>query len=242
MEITILATNKPGVLFKSTLVFNYHQYKIEQKHNKQVNSNQNLYTFVLSDDGNFEGLLEDLMVLPNVVEVKLQEPNLENNKAKAEISLTQLLRIAENLTDLYPDFVEAVRELDKNPEIDDLTMLQIGQYVGEGLIAHNKVKQVSPHKISLALKKIVLPAIEPFSIANVKKDTVELYANPFCSNHSQLSDEPRCYFLKGMIQGLLQSVEILSNTDIIEETACKASGANSCIFTITKSAIHTVKH
>lgn len=230
MQITLLTLNKSGILCKVGLIFNRHQYKAERREKTQVNASQILYTFTLSNKSNYtdrKGLLNDLKVLPDVVEVNFLEQDLENEQ---EIDRTKLLEIAQNLINLYPNFLKAIQELDNNPEMSDVSMLKLGQYVGEGLIAQGKLKQVSAKNVSLALKKIVLAAIEPFTIADANKDTVEVYANPFCSNEN-LSDRPRCYFLQGMIQGLLQSVKNLSDITV-KETTCKASGGDSCVFTI----------
>ena len=228
MKITLLTTNKPGILYKSSIIFKRHKYRVEQELKKQVNSSQFLYTFILSNDGNYDGLIESLLAIQDVVEVESLEQDLENNQT--EIDKTRLIEIAQNLISLYPDFVGVIQDLDRNPEISNRSMLKLGQYVGEGLITQGKLKQVSPKNISLAIKKIILPAIEPFAIADDRKNQVELYANPFCSNQ-EISDEPKCYFLTGMIQGLLHSVKNLSEITV-EETSCKASGGSSCIFTI----------
>ena len=231
MQITLLAQNKSGILYKAALAFKRYQYKIvEQGQRIQINSDQILYTFTLSNKSDYsdrQGLINNLKVMPDVIDVICFEPELES---EPELDSTKLLEIAQSLIDIYPNFVQAVRELDNSLEMNVASMLRLGQYVGVGLVAQGKLKQISAKNASVALKKIVLIAIQPFSIADASKDTVELYINPFCSDRD-LSDRPRCYFLTGMIQGLLQSVKNLSDVTV-EETTCKASGGNSCVFTV----------
>ena len=146
-----------------------------------------------------------------------------------EISKPRLMEMAQDLIDSYPDFVAAVQDMDRKPEITDQNMLQLGQYVGQGLVAQGKIKQVSVNDIPAGIKKLVLPVISPFMIADAQDSELRVHANPFCLYKT--SDQPSCYFLQGMIQGLLQSVKGLPQFTI-DETSCKATGADSCTFTI----------
>lgn len=231
MKITVLATSEHGTLYQSAMIFHRHKYRVKQQEKEHVDSGQILYTFVLSNDGSFDGLIEDLLTVPSVVKVESLEQNSESNQTATDEM--KLVQIAQNLINLYPDFVEAIQEIDSNSELGDQSILKLGQYVGEGLITQGKIKQPSPKNISLAIKKIILPAIEPFAIASESNNQVELYANPFCNNQ-EISDVPRCYFLTGMMQGLLNSVQKFADVTV-KETSCKASGSQSCIFTIAEA-------
>lgn len=146
-----------------------------------------------------------------------------------EISKPRLIEMAQDLIDSYPDFVAAVQDMDRKPGITDQNMLQLGQYVGQGLVAQGKIKQVSVNNIPAGIKKLVLPVISPFMIADAQDSELKVHANPFCLYKT--SDKPSCYFLQGMIQGLLQSVKDLPQFTI-DETNCKATGADCCTFTI----------
>ncbi len=141
----------------------------------------------------------------------------------------KLIQMAQNLINSYPDLVAAVRDIDNNPEISTQNMLKLGQYVGQGLVAQEKIKQVSIQNMPSSIKKLVLPAISPFVIADVQGNELKVHANPFCMHKT--SDQPSCYFLRGMIQGLLQSVPNLPEFTV-DETSCKATGADSCTFKI----------
>lgn len=141
----------------------------------------------------------------------------------------KLAQMAQDLINSYPDFVAAVQDFDKNPEISDQNMLKLGQYVGRGLVDQGKIKQVPIKNIPIGINKLILSAINPFMIADAQGNELRVFANPFCMHKT--SNEPSCYFLRGMMQGLLQSVRNLPEFTV-EETSCKATGADSCIFTI----------
>jgi predicted hydrocarbon binding protein/predicted regulator of Ras-like GTPase activity (Roadblock/LC7/MglB family) len=148
-------------------------------------------------------------------------------EALPQVVPADLVQMAQDLINSYPDFVANVKDI--NPKFSNPNMLQLGQEVGKGLIEQGKIEQISPKNIPLALKKLIIPAIDPFVIADAQGNELKIHANPFCLN--QTSDEPSCYFLRGMIEGLLQSVSNLPEFTV-DETTCKATGADSCTFTI----------
>ncbi len=150
-------------------------------------------------------------------------------KEKDDASETLLFEMAEDLIDLYPDFVAAVRDMDNNPNINDQQKLKLGKYVGEGLVKQGKVKPVSVKNIVSGINKLVIPAISDFMIAESQKNELTVHANPFCLYKN--SDAPSCYFLRGMIKGLLVSVSDLPEFRV-EEISCKATGEDSCRFKV----------
>ena len=141
----------------------------------------------------------------------------------------QLIEIAQDLINLYPDFIAKVRDMDNKPEMTPQTMQKLGQYVGEGLITRGKIKQVSPKNITSCINKLILPAISDFTIADAQKNEIKIYANPFCIHKT--STQPSCYFLRGMMEGLIKSVNDLPEL-MVDETSCKATGADCCTFVI----------
>lgn len=72
MKITLLAENKSGILYQASQTIKRHRYKIKQQLKESTNnSNQILYSFMLSGDGDSEGLLEALAVIRYVQEVEI---------------------------------------------------------------------------------------------------------------------------------------------------------------------------
>ncbi|MDJ0843274.1 V4R domain-containing protein [Crocosphaera sp.] len=139
----------------------------------------------------------------------------------------ELLNMAQNLIDCYPDFVAEVREIDTNPNIDDQQMLKLGNYVGKGLLKQGKIKSVSVKNLVAAINKLIVPSLSYFMIAEGQDNELQVHANPFCLYKT--SDVPSCYFLRGMIEGLLASVNNLPEFTV-EEITCKATGDESCRF------------
>ncbi|MGK7956481.1 MAG: 4-vinyl reductase [Crocosphaera sp.] len=148
---------------------------------------------------------------------------------KNDNSETLLFEIAEELIDLYPDFVATVRDMDQNPNINQHQKLKLGEYVGEGLVKQGKVKSVKVKNIVSGIKKLLIPAISDFMIAEGQKNKLIIYANPFCLYKT--SNVCSCYFLRGMMKGLLTSVSHLPPFRV-EEMSCKATGADNCCFKI----------
>ncbi|MDJ0508466.1 MAG: roadblock/LC7 domain-containing protein [Crocosphaera sp.] len=171
-----------------------------------------------------EGLEEESPVsidhnLPSVGTVAPLQKDLER----------QLIEIAQDLINLYPDFIAKVRDIDNQPDMNAQSMQKLGQYVGAGLITRGKIKQVSPKNIMACINKLILPAISDFTIADSHKNEIKVYANPFCIHKT--STKPSCYFLRGMMEGLIQSVNTLPEL-MVDETTCKATGADCCTFVI----------
>ncbi|MGK7940348.1 MAG: V4R domain-containing protein [Crocosphaera sp.] len=141
----------------------------------------------------------------------------------------KLIEMAQDLINIYPDFIAQVRDMENKPDMNPQTMQKLGQYVGAGLMTRGKIKQVSPTNITACINKLILPAISDFTIADAHKNEIKVYANPFCIHKT--SSQPSCYFLRGMMEGLIQSVNNLPEL-MVDETTCKATGADCCTFTI----------
>ncbi|MDJ0601853.1 MAG: 4-vinyl reductase [Crocosphaera sp.] len=141
----------------------------------------------------------------------------------------EILDLAQNLVDRYPDFVATVRDIDINPKIDNQQMLKLGEYVGKGLLKKGKIKPVSVNNIVSAINKLIIPAISDFMIAESQDNELKVYANPFCLYKT--SDVCSCYFIRGMIEGLLTEVNDLPELTV-EEISCQATGADSCRFKV----------
>lgn len=237
MELTIIAENKPGILFKASLVFKRHGYKIKQKQQEyQGDFRYVLYSFLLSGNGNSDGLVEALIAINYVTNVKIIQQDIVDNDTKTdrEALSKYLIQIIEEIINIYPNLVKVVQKVEQNPEINDQHLFEIGQAVGKGLVNQGKIKLVSAKNLSSSIKKLILPTIEHFAIAEARENALLIHANLFCLNKT--TDEPSCccYFLKGMIQGLLhlQSMGNLPELNV-NEKSCKAKGEDYCALIIS---------
>ena len=74
---------------------------------------------------------------------------------------------------------------------------------------------------------VAAPAVSPFAIANSQGNSLDVLACPFCRNLS--ASAPRCHFLTGLVEGLLNSVPGLEDVEVTE-TRCRARGDDTCSF------------
>ena len=223
MKIEVL-TEGFTALPKVIKIIKGHSYKIAQNiQDPQAEPNRTLHTFILSNDGNFQGLVEGITSIRDVIDVTLIERNIE-----AESFEEYLRQKAQSIVDSYPDFVIALKEIDSN--LGAHSLLKVGQYIGEGLVNQGKIQPPQTNRLPRVMNKLILPAFRSFSIAKVKGNELQILANPLCL--AKQSDRCRCFVLQGIIQGLLHSVVGMSACTVCE-TSCKAAGAKKCIFTIS---------
>lgn len=215
-----------NALPKIIQIFKDHSYKIVQSiQDPQDDINKTLHTFILSNDGNFQGLVEEISSICDVIDVSLIERNLQ-----AESFEHSLRQKAQSLIDAYPNFVALLKTIDASQELDAKDRFKIGKFVGQGLVEQRKLKPAQTNHLSQVMQDLIFPAMRSFSLARVNGERLEILGNPLCL--SKQSNEPSCYLLQGMIQGLLQTVMGMSTCTVCE-TSCKATGAAQCTFSVT---------
>jgi predicted hydrocarbon binding protein len=79
-----------------------------------------------------------------------------------------------------------------------------------------------------ALHRTLVPALQKFAGVAATDTDVAFDDSPFCHPGG---DGNCCEFLTGFIQGFLDAGPSTQNTQVIE-TACRASGAPRCTYTI----------
>ena len=133
------------------------------------------------------------------------------------------------VVDSYPDVVSPVLDLEQsladNKRGPVLTTL--GQRVGAIVFQRRYSSMNIPASINQVLELVPVPALSPFAIANAQANGLDVLACPFCRNLP--SPSPRCYFLAGFIQGLLNSIRGLGDVQVAE-TFCRAKGDDTCSF------------
>ena len=98
MKIEIL-TQGFVALPKIIKIFKSHSYKIVQNiQDPQEDLNKTLHTFVLSNDGKFQGLIEEISSISDVLDVLMLERDLG-----AESFEETLRQTAQSLINAYPD-------------------------------------------------------------------------------------------------------------------------------------------
>jgi predicted hydrocarbon binding protein/predicted regulator of Ras-like GTPase activity (Roadblock/LC7/MglB family) len=133
------------------------------------------------------------------------------------------------LLEAYPDIVRPVIDyettLPEHQRADSMTAL--GHRVGTMLFQRRYSSLRVPRSTKQALDLVVVPAVSPFAIATAQGDTLNVLLCPFCRNISSAS--PRCHFLAGFVEGLVNSVSGLEGVRV-EETLCRGRGDDTCTF------------
>ncbi len=147
-----------------------------------------------------------------------------------------LEQLSYRVLDAYPDLVSPVLEFEESL-LDDQrlpALPALGQRVGAALFRRRYSSMRIAPSISKGLELVVVPAVSPFAIATAQGTRMDVLVCPFCRNVSSAS--PRCHFLAGFVEGLLNSIPGLGQVAVVE-TLCRAKGDDTCSF--VGSAKHT---
>lgn len=137
------------------------------------------------------------------------------------------------IVDAYPDIVSPVMALEQSLSTAnrDSVLTLLGERAGAEVFRRRYASMSVPASVSQALELVVLPAVSPFAIADARGGTLDVLACPFCRNLP--SSSPRCHFLAGFVQGLLNSVPGLAQVEVAE-TLCRGKGDDTCSFWATQ--------
>jgi len=136
----------------------------------------------------------------------------------------------------YPDIVSPVMGLEQSlTEANRNSVLtKLGRQAGEQVFQRRYASTGVPASVPQALELVVVPAVSPFAIADAQGGTLDVLACPFCRNVP--SPYPRCHFLAGFVQGLLNSIPGLEEVEVAE-TLCRAKGDDTCSFWATQKGV-----
>lgn len=147
--------------------------------------------------------------------------------------MNNLLSITEVIAQKHPNIMASFKEFSGSlaeSQYKPLVMYEIGEEVGRKLFL-SKYKSVKvDDSIGQVLKKIVLPTIEPFSLAKIKENELHVTMCPFCIHIKETTDSAQCHFLSGLICGLIS----LKQQVIVTEVQCRAQKAPACVFLVNK--------
>ncbi len=229
MTITVIATNRMGILSRLAVALGRAEMRIERQSRSELEADRVSFVFNVTGSRPPATLSQTLQEIPHVLEVTIEggervaEP-VATRTDTARPSQTQV----DELVRSYPNLVGGVREVQGRLSLDDAGWHDLGVRVGAGLIAAGTVKPVRADSLPFALERLVLPAIKAFSIAKVTGDTLSVTVNPFAQGVS--SPTVHCHFLAGLISGLLQSA---LPTATATERTCKVVGDAACTFVVS---------
>lgn len=224
MTITVVADNRMGVLSRLAVALGRADMKIERQSRSEADAADRVtYTFEVSGAQPQEALSSALKGISHVHTVLFETENAAKTVETAPAYPLQ--PYLDDLIRAYPDVVGRVKTAQARLSLDGSGCLELGRRVGESLVANGTVKPVRTDSVGVALERLVLPAVKPFSLAKVTGDTLSVTVNPFAQGVS--SQGVNCYFLTGLASGLLQSAV---PTATVSERACKAAGDVACTF------------
>jgi predicted hydrocarbon binding protein len=171
----------------------------------------------------------------NVAARKLSE-EMKATRSESEAVELEAVPAAQDLqgiVDAYPDIVSPVMGLEQSLATAnrDSVLTMLGRKAGAEVFQRRYASTSVPASVPQALELVVVPAVSPFAIADAQGGTLDVLACPFCRNVP--SSSPRCHFLTGFVQGLLNSVPGLEEVEVAE-TLCRGKGDDTCSFWATQ--------
>lgn len=230
--IILIENNNPGLTSKLTVTLLQNGLKIA-KYYKTATDNHNqsrVFFSTLDDKIDFTRLKAILSNIDGVLEIKSSTANNDPPKSNA---LIQLNNLAESIAKKYPDIIRSVFEFEASLKADARNSMlhELGEHTGQ-YIFNSKFKSYRiDGSIPVALSQLVLPALRPFTIADSSRMEVKLSLSPFALNRNTLT--PQCHFISGFIAGLLNNPPDAIPV-LVTESACRAQGAEQCVFSITQ--------
>ena len=137
--------------------------------------------------------------------------------------------MVQKIVDAYPDIVGLVLELDQTltSETREEVLAALGEEVGAEVFRARHANMRVPSSISQGLQLAIVPSVNLFALAKAQGNRLDVPACPFCRNLR--SSSPRCHFLAGFVQGMLNSIPGLEAV-WVHETLCRAKGDDTCTF------------
>lgn len=128
----------------------------------------------------------------------------------------------------YPQIFGAVMSLERNmdPAQREASMRYVGARVGAWVYKRDFALGA---RLPLAdsIRHIALPAMRQLLPTEAEGDALTTASSPFCG--AERASAPQCHFLRGFLEGSLNECGYLGMVRV-SETACRASGADSCKF------------
>lgn len=231
--LVLIDKNVPGLTAKLMAILLQNGLKVN-KYRKEDADNSNLLWVcfsTLNDQIDFVKCNMLLSSISGVLEIKQSTAN--DSSPKPNVS-TQLDDLAKSIAKAYPDIVGLVLGFESSLEADarNSVLYELGEHVGHYIFIAKFKNYRIDGSIPVALSQLVLPALQPFTIANLGKMEIQLSLSPFCLN--RYSPNTQCHFIAGFIAGLLSSPPDAKPVRVMEST-CRAQGREQCVFNVMQS-------
>lgn len=238
MTITVIAANRMGILSRLAVTLGRADLRIEQQSRSELEADRVSFVFNVAGGTPPAALGETLRGLPHVLEVTIEgaaQPTSAQSTLPQPTSAQPAAPPAhlpqsevDALSRSYPNLVGGVRDVQGRLSLDAAGWRSLGERVGGALVLQGTVKPVKTDSVAFALERLVLPAVKSFALAKVTGTKLSITVNPFAQGVS--SPGVSCFFLAGLISGLLKSA---IPTATATEESCRAAGDPACTFVAT---------
>ena len=147
--------------------------------------------------------------------------------------MNNLLSITDVIAQKYPNIMASFKEFNGSlaeSKYKPLVMYDMGVEAGRKIFLSKYKSLKVDDSIGQMLKKIVLPTIEPFSLAKIKENELHVTMCPFCIHIKEATSSAQCDFLRGLICGLISPIQQVS----VAEVQCRAQKHSACVFLVNK--------
>lgn len=242
IDIILRVEQVSGVLGPAAAMVMQYGLKY-QKHSIAVDATQGLNQLTLETEGGLiekEELSVQLSTIPGVHEVidillipKEDAFQFEQRLDKEGRRLAEVLSMQwpNKLIELSQKYEDSFHRSEQETKV---TLL--GEAVGRRLAMRQP--QLHDYKeITETLRKIVIPLLENVANCEVKGNNLEITVSLFSRRFSNTmdlvfgSEAPKCYFLTGFIQGVLNQAPKVPEVTVTEPE-CRAVGDKICLFKV----------
>ena len=244
-----------GILSRLAVTLGRADLRIEQQSRSELEADRVSFVFNVAGDQPAT-LGETLRRIPHVLEVTIegegaaQQSVAQQNAAQQNVTQQSMAHPTatqpavpsapaatpapppqsevDALSRSYPNLVGGVRDVQGRLSLDAAGWRDLGERVGGALVLQGTVKPVKTDSVTVALERLVLPAVKSFALAKVAGTKLSITVNPFTQGVS--SPGVSCFFLAGFVSGLLKSA--IPSASATEES-CRAAGDPACTFVAT---------
>lgn len=226
--ITITGADKAGSLARILSFLAHKGYGVKGQQVIELPSGSRLLKFRLSlpqlDKERLAAEIKTLNPRYELAKIAFEGPGVVEQRAKAE-ERSAAAFIGEMAT-RFPDIVPLVRSYAGAFDLGTRgrALFDAGRRLG-GVYRRNNGVHGSPSGAPAAPRRALVAALEGFGAVEARDTQIALPESPFCNEINC------CEFLTGFMQGFLEVGRLGTNTRV-QKTACKASGATHCVYTL----------
>lgn len=234
-ELAVLIENgNPQLLSSVTIALLNNGFNINNYCKKQADTINRLWILFSTSSTaiNVEKIKLGLGTIAGVLDVQISGTDKDCTPTKPVVS-NELTQLAESIVNTYPDIIRPVLQFEASvPSARrDSLLYELGQQTGQHLFAKRfKNMRINGPMIN-ALSQFVVPALQPFTLVELKQTELKLSLSPFAINRH--SESPQCHFIAGFVAGLLNSPADAVPVHV-SESACQAQGNRQCTFELSR--------